>query len=161
MKQRWLLICKDDDCNSTLSCGHYYHKDYINQKAENNIKCPYCQQDVEADIKGIQKIDWDKTSVRQKLSEGFHQEFKDKVNWCNISGNQTLSESFIKELQDKVCWIGISCGQTLSEAFIKEFQDRVVWHKISFHQELTKNFISEFQDRLNNSDSDISDENFL
>ena len=38
------LICKDDDCNSTLSCGHCYHEDYINQwfeKAENNNnKCP-------------------------------------------------------------------------------------------------------------------------
>ena len=53
----YCLIC-NDDCNSTFSCIQYYHKDCINQwfeKAENNIKCPYCQQDVEADIKDIQK----------------------------------------------------------------------------------------------------------
>ena len=41
-------ICKDGDCNSTLSCGHYYHKDCFNQVFEksenNNNKCPYCQQ---------------------------------------------------------------------------------------------------------------------
>ena len=105
------LICKDDDCDPTLSCDHYYHEDCINQwfeKAENNNKCPYCQQVVEADIKDIQKIDWDIVSVRQKLSEGFIKEFKDKANWFNISSNQTLSESFVREFQEKVKWDEVS-----------------------------------------------------
>ena len=90
--------------------------------------------DVEANIKVIQKIDWNKISVRQKLSEGFIKEFKDKINWKFISGCQTLTE-----------------------AFIKEFQDKDSWYKISFHQELTESFI--IQDRLNNSDSEYSDSN--
>ena len=94
--------------------------------------------------------------MRQKLSEGFIKEFKDKVIWCNISGNQTLSKSFFREFQDKVNWKFISDCQTLSEVFIEEFQDRVVWYEISFHQELTESFICD-QARLNNSDSEYSD----
>ena len=57
------------------------------------------------DYKGlITKGQWGYISSRQKLSESFIREFRDKVNWWNISMYQNLSEEFIYEFRDKVNW---------------------------------------------------------
>ena len=61
-------------------------------------------------------------SVRQKLSEDFIREFKDKVNWVYISQYQKLSEDFIREFKGKINWYCIDQYQKLSKDFIGEFR---------------------------------------
>ena len=72
-------------------------------------------------------FDWDDLEFykKNKLTEDFIREFKDKVNWCYISYYQKLSEDFIREFKNKVNWIWISKYQKLSENFIREFQYNV------------------------------------
>ena len=43
----------------------------------------------------------DEISEKQKLSEDFIREFKNKVNWGYILREQNLSRSFIKEFKDE------------------------------------------------------------
>ena len=90
------------------------------------------------------KVDWDKISKYQKLSEEFIREFKDQVNWSGISIYQKLSEELIREFKDQVDWSYISKYQKLSEEFIREFKDKVDWDRISKYQKLTEEFIREF-----------------
>ncbi|MFW9879123.1 MAG: hypothetical protein ACFFG0_39090 [Candidatus Thorarchaeota archaeon] len=95
------------------------------------------------------KIDWNKFSYNEALSEEFIREFKDKVYWNYISKYQKLSEEFIREFQDKVYWTCISAYQKLSEEFIREFKDKVYWTRISIHHKLSEDFIREFKDEVN------------
>ena len=94
------------------------------------------------------EIDWKKISSKQKLSEDFIREFKDKVKWVEISYNQKLSEDFIREFKDKLDWRRISYNQKLSEDFIREFQDKLDWCRISDKQKLSESFIREFKDKV-------------
>ena len=92
---------------------------------------------------------WDFYNYKKnKLSEEFIREFKDKVNWRYISGCQKLSEDFIREFKDKVLWNYISGYQKLSEDFIREFKDRVDWLYILKCQELSEEFKEEFKKEL-------------
>ena len=75
-------------------------------------------------------------------------EFQDKVDWNRISRYQNLSEEFIREFKNRVDWNNISIYQKLSEPFIKEFQDKVSWNRISMYQNLSEPFIREFQDKV-------------
>ena len=75
-------------------------------------------------------------------------QFKYKVDWNRISCYQNLSEDFIREFQDKVDWGCIPYQQKLSENLIKAFQDKVDWDSISSYQKLSENFIVEFANRL-------------
>ena len=94
------------------------------------------------------KLDWEKISIFQTLSEEFIREFQDKVQWEYISMGQELSEYFIREFQDKLDWEEISEHQELSEYFIRESQDKLDWEEISNHQTLSEEFIREFQDEV-------------
>ena len=95
-------------------------------------------------------FDWNNQSfyVKNKLSEDFIREFKDKVNWKYISEYQKLSEKFIREFKWKVDWICISKKQRLSERFIREFKNRVDWDMIFEYQKLSKEFKEEFKKEL-------------
>ena len=94
------------------------------------------------------KVDWDRISEYQKLSEEFIREFKGKVDWYWISIYQKLSEEVIREFKDKVNWYGISCNQKLNEEFIREFIDKVDWSGVSRYQKLNEEFIREFIDKV-------------
>ena len=54
------------------------------------------------------KIDWEKDSHKQTLSENLIRKHKDEINWCYISRHQILSEAFIRRYKDKVDWKYIS-----------------------------------------------------
>ena len=77
---------------------------------------------------------------KNKLSEEFIREFKDKVDWWCISRYQELSEDFIREFKNRVIWKMISKYQTLSEEFIREFKNSVDWEMISYYQTLSEDF---------------------
>jgi phosphoribosylanthranilate isomerase len=95
------------------------------------------------------KVDWNRISKYQKLSEDFIREFKDEVCWDLISIYQKLSEDFIREFKGKVNWNLISIYQKLSEDFIREFKGKVNWNLISKYQKLSEDFIREFKDEVN------------
>jgi hypothetical protein len=94
------------------------------------------------------KVNWNRISEYQKLSEGFITEHADQVNWSFISENQKLSEGFIREHSDKVDWGCISKYQKLSEGFISEHADKVDWDYISENQKLSEGFIREHDDKF-------------
>jgi hypothetical protein len=79
---------------------------------------------------------WIWISARQKLSENFIREFKDKVEWEYISINQELSEDFIREFQDEVDWGDVSLYQEFSEDFYFDFANKIYFNLID--KELNK-----------------------
>ena len=71
------------------------------------------------------KLDWDRISTYQKLSEEFMIQFADKLDWNQISKYQKLSEEFMIQFQDKLDWNWISIYQKLSEEFMIQFADKL------------------------------------
>ena len=63
---------------------------------------PLTKKEIEEIRKNPNKVDWNRISIHQKLSESFIREFKDRVDWNYISMCQKLSEGFIREFKDRV-----------------------------------------------------------
>lgn len=114
-------------------------------------------------------INWKEIS-KEKLSENFIREFKDKVHWGNISEYQELTDDFIDEFADVVNWRFISSNRfpsaklyskyisriywgyiykyELPEDFIKQFECHMCWNKIAMRQQLSENLIIEKWDAV-------------
>ena len=96
----------------------------------------------------LDKDNWNKISIYQKLSEEFIENYKELVDWELISGRQKLSEEFIEKHLDLVDWYQISQHQQLSEEFIEKYIDLVNWYEISQYQILSEMFIEKHLDKI-------------
>ena len=100
-------------------------------------------------VKDNNKWRADKLILGNKYTlEGFIEKFAERVDWDRVSSRQTLSEAFIEKYMERVDWTCISMHQKLSEAFIEKFAERVNWNNLSSRQTLSKSFHEKFVDKL-------------
>jgi hypothetical protein len=69
-------------------------------------------------------------------------------NWWPVY-RQKLSEQFMRDFRDRVDWMSISICQDLTESFMREMKDDVLWNYAAENQKMSKDFIIEFHDRIN------------
>jgi len=68
---------------------------------------------------------WNLIPNNEFEAEGFNNWWDSPRYWTNISAREKLSEEFIREFKDRVNWHYISLTQKLSEGFIREFIEKL------------------------------------
>ena len=69
-------------------------------------------------------------------------------NWWPVY-RQKLSEQFMRDFRDRIDWMSICICQNLTESFMREMKDYVKWNYAAENQKMSKDFIIEFHDRIN------------
>lgn len=105
------------------------------------------EMDEEVLRKNIEKINFKSICFRDKLSEKFITDFKDKIEWKTFWSRERPLH-YLELYKDKLDWKVISEYQKLPESIITKYKDQVDWKKISRNQKLTSDFIDKNIDKI-------------
>ena len=69
-------------------------------------------------VYNIERIDWERVSIKPLLSEDFMENYKDYLNWNKLSMYQPMSEQFIDNHSMLINWIPVIKKNNISLQFI-------------------------------------------